>query len=105
VPCRQNSGKNDDKVTPQPYQRLLTPPRPRRRLRFVLLGSSARKLRQAGTNLLAGRALRRLMLPLLPAELGRDFDLARVLRWGSLPILWQAEAPQENAQSYVQLWF
>lgn len=75
-----------------------------RRLRFVLLGSSARKLKQAGTNLLAGRALRRLMLPLLPAELGRDFDLARVLRWGSLPILWQAEDPQESAQSYVQLY-
>lgn len=37
-----------------------------RRLRFVLLGSSARKLKQAGTNLLAGRALRRLMLPLVP---------------------------------------
>jgi predicted AAA+ superfamily ATPase len=75
-----------------------------RRLRFVLLGSSARRLKQAGTNLLAGRALRRLMLPLLPQELGADFDLDRVLRWGSVPVLWQSTAPQEAAQSYVQLY-
>ena len=52
----------------------------------MLLGSSARKLKQAGTNLFAGRALRRLMLPLLPAELGPDFDLAAVLRFGSLTL-------------------
>jgi predicted AAA+ superfamily ATPase len=75
-----------------------------RRLRFVLLGPSARKLKQAGTNLLAGRAVRRLMLPLVPEELGADFDLDRVLRWGSLPVIWQAEEPQETARSYVQLY-
>jgi predicted AAA+ superfamily ATPase len=75
-----------------------------RRLRFVLLGSSARKLKQAGTNLLAGRAVRRLMLPLLPEELGDDFDLDRVLRWGSLPVIWRAEDPQDSARAYVQLY-
>ena len=48
------------------------------RMRFVLLGSSARKLKQAGTNLLAGRALHRQMFPLVPQELGRDFNLAEV---------------------------
>ena len=69
-----------------------------RRLRFVLLGSSARKLRQAGTNLLAGRAVRRLMLPLVPEELGGDFDLARVLRWGSLPVIWQSEDPRRASR-------
>ena len=41
-----------------------------RRLRFALLGSSARKLKTAGTNLLAGRALRKTMLPLTAAETG-----------------------------------
>jgi predicted AAA+ superfamily ATPase len=61
-------------------------------MRFVLLGSSARKLKQAGTNLLAGRALRRVMFPLLPQELGPDFDLAEVLRFGSLPIIWQSSS-------------
>lgn len=75
-----------------------------RRLRFVLLGSSARKLKQAGTNLLAGRALRRVMLPLLPRELGADFDLAEVLRFGSLPVVWQSTARDEALQAYVQLY-
>lgn len=57
-----------------------------RGLRFVLLGSSARKLKHAGTNLLAGRALHRQMFPLVPQELGGDFDLGHVLRYGSLPV-------------------
>lgn len=75
-----------------------------RRLRFVLLGSSARKLKQAGTNLLAGRALRRIMFPLLPQELGADFDLAEVLRFGSLPVIWQSPAKAESLDAYVQLY-
>ena len=45
-----------------------------RGLRFALLGSSARKLKTAGTNLLAGRALRKLMFPFVPSELG-EVDL------------------------------
>ncbi len=74
-----------------------------RQFRFVLLGSSARKLKQVGTNLLAGRALQRLLLPLLPGELGADFDLARVLRAGSLAIIWQSPEPAESLRAYVQL--
>ena len=68
------------------------------------LGSSARKLKQAGTNLLAGRALRRVMYPLLPQELGHDFDLAEVLRFGSLPIVWQAAVKAGESRAYVQLY-
>jgi predicted AAA+ superfamily ATPase len=45
-----------------------------RGLRFALLGSSARNLKSAGANLLAGRAVRREMHPLLPEELGDDFS-------------------------------
>jgi uncharacterized protein len=75
-----------------------------RGLRFVLLGSSARKLKQAGTNLLAGRAVRRIMFPLLPHELGEDFDLGRVLRFGSLPVIWNAASKEESLESYVQLY-
>ncbi|MBM4041841.1 MAG: ATP-binding protein [Planctomycetes bacterium] len=75
-----------------------------RRHRFVLLGSSARKLKQAGTNLLAGRALRRTMFPFLPEELRADFNLAEVLRFGSLPIIWQAEDKAEALDAYVQLY-
>jgi predicted AAA+ superfamily ATPase len=75
-----------------------------RGLQFVLLGSSARKLKHSGTNLLAGRALKRVMLPLLPQELGPDFDLKEVLRFGSLPIIWQSSARQDSLEAYVQLY-
>ena len=74
------------------------------RMRFVLLGSSARKLKQAGTNLLGGRVLRRVMFPLLPEELGADFDLGEVLRFGSLPVIWQSPAKEESLEAYVQLY-
>jgi predicted AAA+ superfamily ATPase len=73
------------------------------RRRFVLLGSSARRLKTADTNLLAGRAALTTMHPLVPAELGEDFDLARVLRYGSIPVVWDAEDPRAALEAYVQL--
>lgn len=75
-----------------------------RRLRFVLCGSSARKLRTSGTNLLAGRAVRRELFPLVPEELGPDFDLARALRFGTLPIVTAAREPAETLTAYAQLY-
>jgi len=72
--------------------------------RFALCGSSARKLKTGGTNLLAGRAVRRFMHPLLPEELGQDFDLKDVLRWGSLPVVWTAPDRSDALQSYAQLY-
>lgn len=75
-----------------------------RRLRFALLGSSARKLKTAGVNLLAGRAFKRTMYPLTPAELGAEFDLARVLRHGSLPLVWVSEEPAAVLEAYAQLY-
>ncbi|MDP3209237.1 MAG: AAA family ATPase, partial [Rhodoglobus sp.] len=56
-----------------------------RNARFVMTGSSARKLRRAGTNLLAGRAVVRHLHPLTIAELGADAPLERMLRYGALP--------------------
>ncbi len=73
------------------------------RRRFVLLGSSARRLKTATTNLLAGRATVRTMYPLVPAELGRDFQLERVLRFGSIPLVWQADDPKSTLEAYTQL--
>ena len=75
-----------------------------RRLRFALLGSSARKLRAAGVNLLAGRALLRTMFPLTASELGDDFELERVLRYGSLPLVWTSAAPREVLEAWVLLY-
>jgi len=74
------------------------------RRRFVLLGSSARRLKTATTNLLAGRATVRTMYPLVPAELGRDFDLERALRFGSIPLIWQADDPRAALDAYIQLY-
>jgi len=75
-----------------------------RGLRFVLCGSSARRLKTAGTNLLAGRAVRRNMHPLLPEELGRDFNIESILRWGSLPVVWSAPDREEALAAYAQLY-
>ena len=73
-----------------------------RGLRFALLGSSARKLKAAGTNLLAGRALRKQMFPLTPQELGADFNLESVLRFGSLPLVWRSGDRRATLLAYVQ---
>ena len=53
--------------------------------KFALSGSSARKLRRHDVNLLAGRVIERALFPLVARELGTDFDLDAVLRFGSLP--------------------
>ncbi|MEX0972427.1 MAG: AAA family ATPase, partial [Solirubrobacterales bacterium] len=75
-----------------------------RGLRFALLGSSARKLRAAGVNLLGGRALWREMFPLTPEELGDDFDLDRTLEIGALPLVLGSDSPSETLRAYVQLY-
>lgn len=74
------------------------------RRRFALLGSSARKLKTPGTNLLGGRAVVRTMYPLVPAELGPDFELERVLRYGSIPLIWEADDPRATLDAYVNLY-
>ena len=74
------------------------------RRRFVLLGSSARRLKTANTNLLAGRATAQTMYPFVPAELGKDFDLERVLRFGSIPLVWQAADARATLEAYVQFY-
>jgi predicted AAA+ superfamily ATPase len=63
-----------------------------RRWRFALCGSSARKLRRGGANLLAGRALTLSFEGFTASELGDRFDLASALEWGALPFVALAEA-------------
>lgn len=72
-----------------------------RGLRFVLTGSSARKLRRSGTNLLGGRAWSRTLHPLVRAEIGAGFDLLRALRYGTLPPVWLSLDPGEDLRAYV----
>lgn len=58
--------------------------------RFALCGSSARKLKRGGADLLAGRALTRSMESFTSAELGNAFQANEVLEWGALPVVWSA---------------
>jgi uncharacterized protein len=73
-----------------------------RGLLFVMTGSSARKLRRKGTNLLAGRALNRRMHPLTAMELGPDFSVAHAVKWGQMPMTFSDPDPQAYLGSYVQ---
>ena len=57
------------------------------KIKFALTGSSARKLKRGGANLLAGRAFVYNLFPLCFLELKSDFDLNSILSWGSLPAL------------------
>lgn len=75
-----------------------------KKLKFALTGSSARKLKRSGVNLLAGRADKMNMYPLTPVELGSDFDLDQVLRFGSIPLVWDREDRQKALESYVQMY-
>lgn len=61
---------------------------------FILTGSSARKLRTGGVNLLAGRASFRHLFPLVRQELGPAFDLDRALAFGGLPQVWNLESDE-----------
>ena len=71
-----------------------------RGMSFVLCGSSARKLKRGGANLLGGRALRYELHPLVSAEIG-DFDLVRAVNHGMLPRHYDADRPQRMLESYV----
>ncbi|MBK8871901.1 MAG: ATP-binding protein [Elusimicrobia bacterium] len=68
---------------------------------FILTGSSARKLKREGVDLLAGRALTRSMHPFLAVELGDQFSLERALEQGLLPVVWSSESPAEALKSYI----
>ncbi|MBI4604404.1 MAG: ATP-binding protein [Planctomycetes bacterium] len=74
----------------------------RKRLKFALTGSSARKLKRKGVNLLGGRALTMGMYPLTCLELEADFDLKRSLRFGQLPSAYVEDDPQAYLESYVK---
>lgn len=72
---------------------------------FVLTGSSARKLKAGGANLLAGRASLRSLFPLTASELGSHYNVEDALMWGTLPKIWNTSDDEERAdilRSYAQ---
>lgn len=69
--------------------------------RFLMTGSSARKLRKGGVNLLGGRARTYHLFPLSLLELGNDFDLEKALNYGMLPSAWVSSDPDGLLASYA----
>jgi len=69
---------------------------------FILTGSSPRKLKRKGPNLLAGRALRYSMHPLSVAELRDDFRLEHSLKYGQLPSVYTETDPKKYLEAYVK---
>ncbi len=74
-----------------------------KQLRFVLCGSSARKLRRKGYNTLGGRAVPYYLYPLVSAEIP-DFNLDRALNHGLLPAHYDASAPSMLMSAYLDVY-
>jgi len=73
-------------------------------VRFVLTGSSARKLKKSGVDLLAGRALERHMHPFMACELGDDFSLGQAVETGLVPVVLKYANRKRALSSYVSLY-
>ncbi len=76
----------------------------KRGLQFVLTGSSARKLKRGGVDLLGGRALIKHLDPFMASELGDAFSLEKALKTGMLPLAWQVEEPEELLSTYASVY-
>lgn len=72
----------------------------RKGIRFIMSGSSARKIRKVGVNLLGGRAARQQMYPLVSAEIP-DFDLLRAVNNGMIPRHYMVADPWNRLEGYV----
>ena len=72
-----------------------------RGIRFLLTGSSARKLRRGGVNLLGGRARTKFLHPLSWTELGEHFDLMKAIHRGMLPSIYFSDDAEADLQSYA----
>jgi predicted AAA+ superfamily ATPase len=70
-------------------------------IRFALCGSSARRVRRGQANLLGGRAIRYELHGVTCTEIGREFELERLLNHGYLPRIYQAQRPQRLLAAYV----
>lgn len=75
-----------------------------RKIRFILTGSSARKLKMGGADMLGGRALRCIMHPFTAEELGDDFSLEKSLRTGLIPVVDRSMDPVQSLSAYVDIY-
>lgn len=72
--------------------------------RFILTGSSARKLKRSGVNLLGGRAVLRTAHPFMAAELGERFRMDEALHLGLVPLVLGSRTPPDVLRGYVALY-
>lgn len=73
-------------------------------LRFILTGSSSRKLKRTSVDLLSGRAALRSMHPFMAAELGARFDLNDALHFGLVPVVYSSPDRAETLKAYIELY-
>ena len=73
-------------------------------LQFILTGSSSRKLKRAGVDLLSGRAWLRSLHPFMAAELGEKFSLEEALKTGLVPLIFSSKDPGEALKAYILLY-
>ena len=74
-----------------------------KRIRFILSGSSPRKLIRSGTNLLGGRALKKILYPLVSSEIP-DFDLVKAVNNGMIPRHYMIGNPWERFRAYIGMY-
>lgn len=72
--------------------------------RFILTGSSARKLKSTDVDLLGGRAIRKTMHPFMLSELSAPFPLTEALQYGLLPIVYQSADKRATLDAYASLY-
>ncbi len=73
----------------------------KKKINFLLTGSSAKKLRKQGINLLGGRARSKILHPFTRLELANEFDLKKVLTIGLIPSIYFSDSPWEDLDAYV----
>lgn len=71
---------------------------------FILTGSSSRKLKRSGVDLLAGRAQLKTLHPFMATELKEDFYLDKALNLGLIPLIVTSTEPEEDLRAYVALY-
>jgi predicted AAA+ superfamily ATPase len=76
----------------------------KRQWKFILTGSSARKLKRQGVDLLGGRALKKVLHPFMACELEELFDIEDALAYGLLPLRFGQTNPYETLQAYIALY-
>ncbi|MFA6527665.1 MAG: AAA family ATPase [Candidatus Babeliales bacterium] len=76
----------------------------KRQWKFILTGSSARKLKRQGVDLLGGRALRKVLHPFMACELKEQFNLDEALLYGLLPLRFSFEEYSSTLEAYIDLY-